>query len=252
LILPFLEQGNVYNQLDISHHSLESTIAGSNPSINNTAARVILETPISILQCPSDAGADGQIHRQRHFGGGNGTRVAGWMNWRPSRSNYVSNRGARDSPQRVLDTHGMYMESSSKRLAEVTDGTSNTFAIGERDSMFGRGATWIGTRNPRGSFARGIYYVTANIRPQLNASDPPYGWNSSSNRAVQAGFSSLHTGGANFAFVDGSVHFISEQIEWRPDVVGDCRVYDVVPCEATYGIYQRLGRRNDGFVFSIE
>ncbi len=81
----------------------------------------------------------------------------------------------------------------------TSDGTSNTFLIGERDSLYGRGAAWIGTRNPRGALARGIYYVTANVRPPLNSNDPPFGWNGSANRGVQAGFSSLHTGGANFS-----------------------------------------------------
>ena len=213
LLLPFIEQGNLHAQLGVNQFSLRATIANENPNILNTDARILLETPISSFQCPSDAGAGDQIHRQRHWGGGRGNAIAGWGNWRPARSNYIANRGTRDQPQRVNDTHGMFMENDAKRIAEVTDGTSNTFLIGERDSLYGRGATWIGTRNPRGARARGIYYVTANVRPPLNSNDPPFGWNSSSNRAVQAGFSSLHTGGANFSYVDGSVHFITEQID---------------------------------------
>ena len=49
------------------------------------------------------------------------------------------------------------------------------------------------------------------------------------NRAVSFGFKSRHTGGANFAFGDGSVHFISQSIDMRA--------------------YQLLGTRNDGQVF---
>ncbi len=249
LLLPYIEQGNMHAKLGINQYSLRATIANLNPTILNTDARVILETPIGSFQCPSDNG-ENQIHRQRHWGGGSGNAIAGWGNWRPARSNYVANRGCRDQPQRVQDTHGMFMENNAMKIADVTDGTSNTFQIGERDTQYGRGATWIGTRNPRGALARGIYYVTANIRPPLNSQNPPFPWNSSANRAVQAGFSSLHTGGANFSYVDGSVHFISQTIEWRRDVIGNCRVYDTAPCEAVYGVYQRLGRRNDGFVFA--
>jgi prepilin-type processing-associated H-X9-DG protein len=40
------------------------------------------------------------------------------------------------------------------------------------------------------------------------------------------GFKSNHTGGANFVFVDGSVHFLSQNIDHR--------------------LYQLLGCRNDG------
>lgn len=249
LLLPFIEQGNMHATLGVNDYSLKALIANENPGVLNTAARVLLETPISSFQCPSDAGTGQLIHQQRHWGGGRGAVAAGWGQWRPARSNYVCNRGTRDQPQRVNDTHGMMMENGAIRIGEVIDGTSNTFMIGERDSLYGRGATWIGTRNPRGALARGIYYVTANVRPPLNSNDPPYGWNSNANRAVQAGFSSLHTGGAMFSYVDGSVHFISENIEWRQDRAGGCNVWDVSPCEPTYGIYQRLGRRNDGFVF---
>ncbi len=249
MVLPFVEQGNLHASLGVNDYSLKALIAGENPNILNTVARPILETPLSTFQCPSDSGAENQIHQQRHWGGGVGAAAAGWGQWRPGRANYIVCRGTRDQPQRVQDTHGMFMENTAIGFGGIVDGTSNTFLIGERDSLYGRGAAWIGTRNPRGALARGIYYVTANVRPQLNSSDPPYGWNSSANRAVQAGFSSLHTGGANFSYADGSVHFISETIEWRQDRAGGCTVFDVTPCEPTYGVYQRLGRRNDGFSF---
>lgn len=251
LILPFIEQSNLHQQLGVNDYSLRALIANENPNILNTAARPLLETGLPTYQCPSDSGADQQIHRQRHYGGGRGTDIAGWGNWRPGRSNYIACRGTRDQPQRVNDTHGMFMENTAIRFSDIIDGTSNTFLIGERDSLYGRGGTWIGVRNPRGARARGIYYVTANVRPPLNSSDPPFGWNGSSNRAVQAGFSSLHTGGAQFCYADGSVHFISQNIDWRQDRAGGCNVWDITPCEPTYGIYQRLGRRNDGFVFEV-
>jgi prepilin-type processing-associated H-X9-DG protein len=217
--------------------------------ITNTAARPLLEQGLSAFSCPSDTQTDGQVHRQRHFNGGNGTNIAGWRNWRPGKSNYMSNRGTRDRPQHRNDTHGMFMENTAIRHGDITDGTSNTFMLGERDSLYGRGGTWAGVRNPRGAFARGIYYVTANVRPKLNITDPPVGWNATPALAAQAGFGSLHTGGANFAYCDGSIHFISQNIEWRPSSAGGCNIWNVSPCEPTHGIYQRLGRRNDGFVF---
>lgn len=249
LILPFIEQGNLHSQLGVNNYSLRALIANENPTISNVVARPLLETGLSSFICPSDAGTGTQTHQQRHWGGGVGTNIAGWGQWRPGKSNYVTCRGTRDQPQRVQDTHGMFMENNVIRHGDIIDGTSNTFLIGERDSLYGRGGSWIGTRNPRGALARGIYYVTANVRPPLNSTDPPFGWNGSANRASQAGFGSLHTGGAQFAFADGSVHFISQNIEWRQDQAGGCRVWDVAPCEPTYGVYQRLGRRNDGFVF---
>ena len=187
MLLPFIEQGNLHQQLGVNDYSLKALIANENPNILNTIARPLLETGVPSFQCPSDAGSNGvQVHQNRHFGGGVGTRIAGWGNWRPGKSNYMCNRGTRDQPQRVNDTHGMFMENGAKRFGEITDGTSNTFLIGERDSLIGRGGTWCGTRNPRGAFARGIYYITANVRPKLNITDPPQGWNTSPARAAQA------------------------------------------------------------------
>jgi prepilin-type N-terminal cleavage/methylation domain-containing protein/prepilin-type processing-associated H-X9-DG protein len=248
LILPYIEQSNLHGQLGVNFSSLRSVIANESPIVTNVVARPLLEVGLSAFQCPSDPEGD-QVSQQRHFGGGQGTNIAGWGQWRPGKSNYMCNRGTRDQPQRVQDTHGMFMENNAIRHGQITDGTSNTFLIGERDSLWGRGGTWCGVRNPRGALGRGIYYVTANVRPKLNITDPPQPWNGGPNLSAQAGFGSLHTGGAQFAYADGSVHFISQSIEWRPSVAGGCRIWDVSPCEPTHGVYQRLGRRNDGFVF---
>ena len=51
------------------------------------------------------------------------------------------------------------------------------------------------------------------------------------NWGVTWGFKSNHSGGANFVFVDGSVHFINQSIDTRT--------------------YNLLGCRNDGQVFSL-
>ncbi|MCA9193223.1 MAG: DUF1559 domain-containing protein [Planctomycetales bacterium] len=242
LLMPFIEQNALYQQLNVSQMSLADYLGSITPALRQK----YLEQDISVFRCPSDAG-DARAKADRHWGGGWGAQKGGHGNWQSGLTNYVSSRGVRNNPQTVRDSYGMMMEPLSIKISGVIDGTSNTFLFGERDSQYGRSATWPGVRNPDGNGMRGIYMNTAIVRPPLNSIDPPNTW-SSNTLGAGAGFSSLHTGGSQFVYVDGSVHFVSSNIDSRPDSLNGCNVYDPTPCEPTYGAYERLGRRDDGFV----
>ncbi|MEM7476558.1 MAG: DUF1559 domain-containing protein [Planctomycetota bacterium] len=241
LIMPFFEQTPLYNQLRVNDNSLAYFLRVATPD-----QFALLQQDISTFRCPSDT-EEASAKSFRHWNGGEGSRAGGWNRWESGLTNYVSNRGTRNNRQIRNDTHGMFMEMLSVRIADVTDGTSNTFLIGERDSKYGRAGTWPGIRNPNGNGHRGIYMNTANVRPPINSTFPPNPWNNTA-RGARAGFGSLHTGGAQFCYVDGSVHFISENIDSRPDRAGGCVVWAVTVCEPVYGTYERLGRRNDNLV----
>jgi prepilin-type N-terminal cleavage/methylation domain-containing protein/prepilin-type processing-associated H-X9-DG protein len=255
LILPFIEQQPLHDQLDVNRYSLVDTLAKQNPGLQNPIP--LLQTEIKSFVCPSDSNKFHPLaHTNRHFGGGVGTSAGGYGNWRPSNTNYMSSRGMRNNNQINVnnDTHGMFMGILSVKLRDVLDGTSNTFLIGERDTINCRAGTWIGVRNPRGNGTRGFYYNTANCRVLLNAPDPPFAWNS--RQGCSEGFSSLHPGGANFALADASVRFIGDTVEVRPCQLGGVRCWDIFNpgdqrYEAIYGVYNRLARRNDGFPVEI-
>ena len=122
---------------------------------------------------------------------------------------------------------GVFARSTwAAKLKQVTDGTSHTIAMGElRPSCSGfqwaRGWTlseglWFATTAP-------INHNTCmnEVDPSLPCTDGDLDFN------VAMGFKSLHPGGANFVFADGSIHFLTEGID--------------------YGTYQRLGAREDGY-----
>jgi prepilin-type processing-associated H-X9-DG protein len=162
-----------------------------------------------------------------------------------SSPNWVPNKA-------VCDSNGIFYGASQVTSKQITDGTSKTFIIGERD-RFCMAATWIGARNPLdGSENHSSLWTLAHVVIPLNyAQTLAYG-------TCTEGFSSPHAGGAFFAFCDGSVHFISDDIENNLASNGAACLAsktDASRCKsrspttgAIIGIYQRLAWRDDGEV----
>jgi prepilin-type N-terminal cleavage/methylation domain-containing protein/prepilin-type processing-associated H-X9-DG protein len=254
LILPYLEQQNLHTALGVNEYSLHHLLAKANPGLPDPTA--LLQTKLAMYICPSDANPDGNVNTARHFGGGAGTTVGGWGTLDGGVSNYMCSRGTDFRPpapnggRPAPDTFGIFMETATKRMQDITDGSSNTIMLGERDTQICRSGTWVGVRNPVGTGAQGFYTVTATVHVRLNTPDPPIAWNTA-NAGCMIGFSSLHPGGANFAFADGSVRYLTNNIEFKADS-GPLHDYDIhMPKNGAYAnvysVYSRLGRRNDGF-----
>ena len=124
----------------------------------------------------------------------------------------------------------------ASRMAEISDGTSNTIAAGEirpqcgdhsREGWGHFNSMWIATTAP-------INYPIACVREgrvrlpggEYQWDNVPAGCNHWQNWQTSQGFKSRHVGGAQFVLCDGSVRFLSENID--------------------YMTYQRLGDRRDG------
>jgi prepilin-type N-terminal cleavage/methylation domain-containing protein/prepilin-type processing-associated H-X9-DG protein len=109
--------------------------------------------------------------------------------------------------------NGIFHRNSRVRIAEITDGTSNTVGIGERDDYFVT-TNWVGVipgaeaiYNPQrgrgcNNWRPPLIAVLAHGR-QFTVNAP---------NASPGAFQSQHPGGGNFLFMDGSVRFIKATI----------------------------------------
>lgn len=179
-ILPYLEQQNLYNAAGVANTLFGN---GANPALPT----VWTQTPLSIYRCPSDPGPDINPYRYNH-----------------ATSNYRAVAGPGDLGVFTPDTDygGVMFQNSHVKMSDITDGTSNTLVIGEclfDEATNKWAALWAGmTGWDNGSvLVSCVMWTVDDSSSQINGSAP------------QA-FSSRHTGGAFFAFCDGSVRFFRQ------------------------------------------
>jgi prepilin-type processing-associated H-X9-DG protein len=190
------------------------------------------------------------------YGACNGTYIGNYYIGRPSTLTLTMNNGV------------SYTDSATP-IASITDGTSNTFLFGERSHYL------LQKYDPAyalsdGSWNSGNYYDTAvstlyppNVGQQGGI---PGGFNAYSYYAP-AMASSMHPGGLNFAFSDGSVRFIKNTIQSWSFSAGNKDSYgDAVPNGISFdannfiftdtgsqrGVYQALSTRNGAEVISAD
>jgi len=227
-LLPYVELGSVFDTLDVG-----DTPASYSFGLN----RQTMQQRYSVFRCPSDAGKD--IHTEAGYtidlfdSSGSLTENVG-----VSVTNYVvSNNNAYNRantpPGDYLDGTtggtGAFGGNSSISFRHITDGLSNSLMVGER--------AYDIPDNPM--FAGMLFAVRDNLsqgpscRNCPPGSDPPsntasnqglltvsgsthFGINPlSSDNYANGAYSSLHAGGSQFVMCDGSVRFISENIDNR-------------------------------------
>lgn len=200
-LLPYVEQDNVYRQIDPVKLSGALTAPWSQFAAQEPLPTTVVaaQARIGTFTCPSDdpdSVTDMQELRfQVHSHVFSSSRPA---NVHPAllsagRGSYLGNAGV-DS---ALLTRGPYFVDSRTPLLAITDGTSNTLGFGE----------YLGSRRfgPRTSVAPWMGMGSFITRFGLDET-------SASDFAASAMFSGKHTGGVQFAFCDGSVRALRREI----------------------------------------
>jgi prepilin-type N-terminal cleavage/methylation domain-containing protein/prepilin-type processing-associated H-X9-DG protein len=196
-LLPFIEQPALYaNFLQSQHYPLPDS------PLDSSTAHEGLHTIVPTFACPSDA---------RVF-----SLYQNWRGQSVALTSYVGVQGVNRTKQ-----DGILFLRSAVRLADITDGASNTLAVGERPpalppdqlpwgvwytasgaAKFDTGAVFLGVREP----CDGIEFFP---HPCPDSQVSEFGPGTTPNPQDGWHFWSLHSGGAHFAFADGAVHYLT-------------------------------------------
>jgi prepilin-type N-terminal cleavage/methylation domain-containing protein/prepilin-type processing-associated H-X9-DG protein len=227
--LPYVEQDNLFQKipnLGVPHFD----------SIGAAERAGVLPATFPLLRCPSDGfqprgpysnyvGSMGPQCLDNKCGYTPFAKYCNEPAW-----GYVTSSDDAHSPL-PKDVRGVFGRGGAPiSLSAVTDGASNTLFLGETlpsEISHMRDTTWY--------TLYGTQVLSTIIPINYPISETDLSWcgqasagpaHSYTNNNVSWGFKSRHTGGANFAFVDTSVRFISQDIDHK--------------------LYQLLGCRNDG------
>ena len=258
-LLPYMEQQNLYDAVQVNDKRLTEVLVAAK---SNTGLKSALQMGIPSYICPSDTGDSTLDVDKRHFYGKGNT---GSGKFAVGKTNYPVVNGLYDKPwdntrPGPFLNNGVFFTNSKVRVGDIRDGSSNTFAVGERD-MRCYAASWPGVRNPPGPCNWGVYHNRGRVSAILNwAEDPEWHktngtWGNPTNGFCDncsEGFSSAHPGGATFVMADGSVHFISDSIEFNNGLSQSGITKGNAYNGAQLGAFQKLGIRNDGQILSAD
>ncbi len=251
-ILPYLEQANIYGRINFSTSPYALVTAGGTAVPNQS----LMKTLVPGFSCPTDPKPETIANNAGSAASGAGVAAVATISYMGVLGPFDGAPCANTSPLVTVDARniGIFQVNRTNQMRDITDGTSNVFMVGEcryiknttdpggtaigseRNIAFGSVTTGGGANCANNSYNNnGAHNHIRSTRHKLNG---PLLSGSTLHRA----FSSMHTGGASFLLADGSVRFVSENINHSNTD------YSAAVLNGPYGTYQRLAGMNDGQV----
>jgi len=229
-ILPYMEQDNLFKQIaafDLNTPNVDTITRA-------VTAKVIPANP-PYWRCPSDGTRQSDCNRSNYSGNGGLQDFTGsWSDcgYNPFGPLYCD--GSKMTPPhswKCNQDNGMFEyaigpPTKPKNFADVSDGTSNTIVLGEiivnsntytqcnraDDANNGLRGSWTAD----GGFTINTPVIPLNFpsttRDQTDGFCTPDPKTNPYNLMTSSGFRSRHSGGVNFAYMDGSIHFIAQSV----------------------------------------
>jgi prepilin-type N-terminal cleavage/methylation domain-containing protein len=217
-ILPYLEQQALYDL---------GTGAALGSAAQKAANRQRIMTPLEVMNCPSRRRPILYPVDPAYYGGGSNSVYLTDPVTQVARGDYASNAGdtkineywfaawvdyaTGDSPSCQWPSptafSGVSFQRSEIKWADITDGTSNTYMVGEKYLMPDH--YYDGSIN----FDDQSLYCGWNNDNNRSTNFPPLEDTPGFSFAYEAGFGSAHSIGFHMALCDGSVHFIDYSLD---------------------------------------
>jgi prepilin-type N-terminal cleavage/methylation domain-containing protein len=227
-LLPYLDQSPLYNSLNFDG----SFGAGNTMSAAYQGNAILSDAVVSVYLCSSSTlerfpqtyvDYAGQVKSFNNQGRGLGIHYVGIMGAAPTFA-WAGQSGFRDCGHGWSCNQGLLTVNECKQLRDATDGASNTLLVGEQSGLTeGANRTsnyyggWSGARNSSkitDSNCTDLWQTgTTCLRhpPNANFSDAGNGHPYRNNTVIN----SFHTGGVHVLLGDGSVRFLSNDVDFQ-------------------------------------
>jgi prepilin-type processing-associated H-X9-DG protein len=186
-LLPYVEQTAL-------HAQLKPGIGVAPPPTGSDPLTALVRTGVPVFNCPSDPG--------------------------PVINPRLGGYGKISYPVSKV----LCFINTKTRIPDITDGTSNTLMVGERANppsgtpFVHIGAVWAARWATNNSYAFEAGFMNVSMNPAAITASGTCCNNTGVNdpNDIRSATNSLHSGGAQFAFCDGSVKFIRQTIAYYP------------------------------------